>query len=127
MKGLSLSINLVVIMIVVVIILVVLSTFFMSSLAPQISRLEAEQIFTEGCSNLCKDPCESWFHIGVGINNHETNDFHTKFREACVVLGFTQPVDSAVSELLRFQSEQCLESCGSCEVTGCGPGTYSTE
>lgn len=122
MKGISLPINIVVIVAIVALVFAVIGYFFFSSTGTQLSRVELEKTFSEGCSSLCRDPCTSSYLISkYGETHGDRTAFHTKFAEACYSLGYVANV-----HMEREQANTCLTACGSCTVQ-CSPEAMNPE
>jgi len=116
MKGIELPINVIVIVAIVVLVLAVVGVFFFLTSTEQLSRVDAERIFSQGCSEFCKDPCESYYYIGPGdeVSAPGVTSFHTEFFRACETLGHSSGIN--VNEKAR----SCINSCGAdCNLADC--------
>jgi hypothetical protein len=112
MKGISLPINVIVIIGVVVLVLVAVGFFFLTSAGRQITATQAQAIFSDGCSTLCKEPATSSYLISEhGIGTEYRTDLHTKFAQACVALGYASSEAMSADE-----AKTCLAACDSCDM-----------
>ena len=110
MKGIELPMNTIVIIVIVVLVLTVIGYFFYSSTTGPLSRAEAESIFTQGCSTLCKGPEQSAYFLSH-ISDEDHTDFYTQFANACIVLGHATDPEHNVE-----QAKACMAACGSCDT-----------
>lgn len=119
MRGISLPVNIVVIIAIVVLVLVVIAGFVATTFTQQMSRTQAERVFSNGCTLLCRDPCESTYLIGRGstameghvLGGESVTEFHLNFRSACSLLGYMDPDDLGTAY-------RCMAQCG-CPAQNC--------
>lgn len=108
----ELSINIIVVIALAVLVLAVVGIFFFTQSSGQFSRIEAERIFSDGCSSLCQDPCRSYYLIGPAreISNAAATEFHSRFFNACESLGY------AAGNNINEKARACLNACADCDV-----------
>ncbi len=99
MKGLSMSLNLIVIIAIAVLALVSLTAVFFSGSFGQISEAEAQRLFASGCARYCEP------------------DFYGTFRNAYLA-SQNDPDFVRACERLQYGTKdrvnRCLDRCGNC-------------
>lgn len=104
MKGISLSINVVIGMVVVALVLVVVSFFFATNTVTQMTAAEATKVFNSACVELkCGTPTDLCKENMIMESLH-TNEFEINFFKACNILYGGSKSNAFL----------CFEMCGNC-------------
>lgn len=112
-KGLSMPISVIVIIVIAALILVYLSVFFLGVTGGQMSRAQAEQVYTSGCMDFCGADQDTFLN-GYNVAFSEEGAF-TRFREACVILDYIEREPASPESNARGVLA-CLRTCGNCYI-----------
>jgi flagellar basal body-associated protein FliL len=101
MKGISLSVNLIVVLGIVVLVLAAVLAFFFSGSFGQISQAEAQRVFAAGCARYCEPNLYATFK-----NAYDASRNDPSFVNACVALKYGD----------KDHVNKCLGECSNCNL-----------
>ena len=104
MKGISLSINMIVLIVIAVVVIVALVTFFTSSTVVTISDINANTVFSNGCIKYCVSDL-----YGTLQNVYDASKNDPAFVAACTKLGYL----TAGPQYMN----RCLDKCRNCDLS----------
>ena len=98
MKGVSMSVNIIIIIAVAVLVIASMAAFFLSSSFGGITEAEAQRVFAGGCARYCQPDLYQTFK-----NAYDASKNDPSFVAACTRLGYG-PIN------------RCLDMCANCNL-----------
>ena len=103
MKGISMSVNVVIVIVLAVVVISVIGVFFISNSFRTASDLNNQQVFAQGCVRYCRADT-----YGTYVALYDALKTDSEFVQVCTNMGFIEKGSIAL--------QKCLKQCTNCDI-----------